>query len=237
MILEKFNKLIKQLSYDLQRPGELDEDIEIECRVERLCIMLTNLELLYPNARSLVSQLLDSTKSILGILRSENADCEKKCFQISINHLCTGKPGAPKLNTSLNMLMYYLGSGFTIPDVSAMLNVSCSTLKRRMKKYGIRKSNFYSLMKDDKLHKVIVSILKDFPNSGYKIKKGFLLSRGHRMQENKTRESMRRVDPEGVMLRTLQLRPVLRRAYQVAGALSLWHIDGNHKLIGYFHIL
>ena len=237
MILEKFNELVKQLSYDLKRPGELDKYIEIECRVERLCIMLTNLELLYPNARSLVSQLLDSTKSILCILRSENADCEKKCFQISISHLCTGKPGAPKLKISLNMLMCYLESGFTIPDVSAMLNVSCSTLKRRMKEYGIRKSDFYSLMEDDKLDQVIVSILKDFPNSGYKKMKGFLLSRGHRIQENKIRESMRRVDPEGVLLRTLQSRPVLRRAYQVAGPLSLWHIDGNHKLIGYFHIL
>ena len=222
MILEKFNELVKQLSYDLKRPGELDKDIEIECRVERLCIMLINLELLYPNARSLVSQLLDSTKSILCILRSDNTDCEKKCFQISINHLCTGKPGAPKLNISLNMLMYYyLESGFTIPDISAMLNVSCSTLKRRMKEYGIRKSDFYSLMEDDKLDQVIVSILKDFPNSGYKKMKGFLLSRAHRIQENKIRESMRRVDPEGVLLRTLQSRPVLRRAYQVAGPLSL----------------
>ena len=178
--------------------------------------MLTNLELLYPNARSLVSQLLDSTKSILCILRSENTDCEKKCYQISINHLCTGKPGAPKLNISLNMLMYYLESGFTIPDISAMLNVSCSTLKRRMKEYGIRKSDFYSLMEDDKRDQVIVPILKDFPNSGYEKMKGFLLSRGHRIQENKIRESMRRVDPEGVLLRTLQSRPVLRRAYQVS---------------------
>ena len=190
--------------------------------------MLTNLELLYPHARSLVSQSLDSAKSIFGILKSENTDCEKKCFQISINHLCTGKPGAQKLNLSLNMLMYYLESGFTIPDVSAMLNVSCSTLKRRMKEYGIRKSDFYSLMKDNKLDQVIVSILKDFPNSGYKKMKGFLLSRGHRMQENKIRELMRRVDLEGVLLRI---------TYQVAGPLPWWHIDGKHKLIGYFHII
>ena len=82
-----------------------------------------------------------------------------------------------------------------------------------------------------------MSILKDFPNSGYKKMKGFSLSRGYRLQENKIRELMRLVDPEGVLLRTLQSRPVLRRAYQVAGPLSLWHIDGNHKLIGYFYIL
>ena len=67
--------------------------------------------------------------------------------------------------------------------------------------------------------------------------KGFLLSRGYRAQENKIRELERRVDPEGVLLRTLQSRTVLRSAYQVAEPLSLWHIDGNHKLIGYFYIL
>ena len=72
------NELVKQISYDLQRPGELDADIE--CQVERLCIMLTNLELLYPNARSLVSPLLDSTKSIFAILKSENTNFDKKMF-------------------------------------------------------------------------------------------------------------------------------------------------------------
>ena len=78
MILEKFNELVQQISYDLQRPVELDGDIE--CPVERLCIMLTNLELLYPNARSLVSPLLDSTKSIFGILKSGNTNFDKICF-------------------------------------------------------------------------------------------------------------------------------------------------------------
>ena len=45
------------------------------------------------------------------------------------------------------------------------------------------------------------------------------------------RESLRRVDPEAVMLRTLQSRPVLRQKYKVAGPLSLWCHDGDHKLI------
>ena len=44
---------------------------------------------------------------------------------------------------------------------------------------------------------------------------------------------MRRVNPEGVLLRALELNVVRRRSYQVQGPLSLWHIDGNHKLIRY----
>ena len=35
--------------------------------------------------------------------------------------------------------MHFSESGFTIRDASTMLNGSCSTLKRRMKEYGIRK--------------------------------------------------------------------------------------------------
>ena len=98
----------------LQRPGELDGDTEIECRLKRLYIMLINLELLCPKARSLVSPLLDSTKSILSILKSDNTNCDKKCFQISINHLINL---VHQNLTSLNMLMYYLEYVFTIPNV------------------------------------------------------------------------------------------------------------------------
>ena len=100
----------------LQRHGELDGNTEIECRLKRLYIMLINLELLCPKARSLVSPLLDSTKSILSILKSDNTNCDKKCFQISVNHLINL---VHQNLTSLNMLMYYLEYVLTIPNVSA----------------------------------------------------------------------------------------------------------------------
>ena len=58
-----------------------------------------------------------------------------------------------------------------------MLNVSCDTLKKRMKEYGIKKSDFVSLMEDDERDQVIVFILEDFLNSGYKKMKGaFIVS-------------------------------------------------------------
>lgn len=55
-----------------------------------------------------------------------------------------------------------------------------------------------------------------------------LLFVGRRVQE-----SMRRVDPQGVLMRSLQLNPRRRRKYTVPAPNSLWHIDGNHKLIRY----
>lgn len=49
------------------------------------------------------------------------------------------------------------------------------------------------------------------------------------MQLHRIRESLVRTDPVGIIER--QSRTVIRRKYQVHGPLSLWHIDGNHKLI------
>ena len=70
-----------------------------------------------------------------------------------------------------------------------------------------------------------------FPNCGYKRMTGLLLDAGHRIQQRRIRDCMRRVNPEGVFLRALELQATCRRKYQVSGPLALWHVDGNHKLI------
>ncbi|XP_033971364.1 uncharacterized protein LOC117470659 [Trematomus bernacchii] len=50
------------------------------------------------------------------------------------------------------------------------------------------------------------------------------------IQRRRVRDSMRRIDPEAAALRAMSQR-LHRRAYRVAGPNSLWHLDGNHKLI------
>ncbi|KAA0701572.1 hypothetical protein E1301_Tti022885 [Triplophysa tibetana] len=42
---------------------------------------------------------------------------------------------------------------------------------------------------------------------------------------------IRHIDPVGTVLRSLDLQLTQRRPYSVPGPLSLWHIDGNHKLV------
>ena len=65
--------------------------------------------------------------------------------------------------------------------------------------------------------------------------KGFLSQRGYTVQQERVRESMRRVDPEEVLLRGLQMRIIDRRHYRVPGNQCLfvsYTVDGNHKLTG-----
>ncbi|XP_060754200.1 uncharacterized protein LOC132864798 isoform X2 [Neoarius graeffei] len=89
-----------------------------------------------------------------------------------------------------------------------------------------RKQDLYSTVDDAELDRMVIEIHRRHPNTGYKLMRGHLNARGSRVLE-----SLRRVNAEGVHMRRLRLRVSRRRQYSVPGPNSLWHIDGNHKLI------
>ncbi|KAK0145956.1 hypothetical protein N1851_015113 [Merluccius polli] len=91
--------------------------------------------------------------------------------------------------------------------------------------------NLLTPIEDNSLDETVTQILQQHPMSGYRMMVGHLNAQGIRIQRQRVQESMRRVDPGGVLMRTLQLNPRRRRKYSVRAPNSLWHIDGNHKLI------
>ena len=105
------------------------------------------------------------------------------------------------------------------------------TVVRRLREFGLSCRAVYSLMSDEQLDTIMLSILAEFPETGYKRMTGFLKARGIVLQQSRIREAMRRVNPEGTLSRALRIQCLNRRSYQVASPLALWHIDGNHKLI------
>ena len=121
-------------------------------------------------------------------------------------------------------------NGFTGPQMASIIEVSLSTVRRRMAEYGLTVSSEYAYLSDDVLDQLVMQMKHEFPTCGNKQVNGHLLSHGYRVQQLRVREAMRRVDPEGSVMR--QLRTLNRRHYRVPAPGSLWHIDGNHKLIG-----
>ena len=71
--------------------------------------------------------------------------------------------------------------------------------------------------------------MSDFPNAGQKALAGHLNTLGYRIQRFLIRESLYRTHPFGVECRRRCL--LHHRKYDAHGPNSLWHIDGNHKLI------
>ena len=104
-----------------------------------------------------------------------------------------------------------------------------------MNEYGFSVTALYSTITDHELDSIVSQIKHEFPNSGYRLMHGNLLSRGIRLQQMRIRESLLRVDPEGVAIRWGSA--LERRKYTIFSPLSLWHLDGYHKLIRYAQLL
>ena len=112
-------------------------------------------------------------------------------------------------------------------DIGRLLQVSLSTVRRRLRDYGIDTSRPFSDLCDE--------IRKDNPRCGYRVMLGHLRARGYRVPQLRVRQMMQKEDPEGTVTRWMNT--VKSRVYSVSGPNALWHIDGNHKLIRYLVIL
>ena len=80
-----------------------------------------------------------------------------------------------------------------------------------MSEYGLYVTSEYSTISDDVLNQLIMRIKQEFPTCGNKQMLGHLVSRGYRVQQVRVREAMRRVDPEGSIMR--RLSSLNRRQY------------------------
>src|SRR5262249_30195352 len=81
---------------------------------------------------------------------------------------------------------------------------------------------------DSEHDRLISEVLESFPAYGHCMLKGSLLSRGHRVPDHRIRDSYIRV--HGVT-QIFGDRGLHRKIYNVPGANSLWHHDGQHGLI------
>lgn len=142
-----------------------------------------------------------------------------------------GTPGRPSFYIPREQLVYLLENRFSCPQIAEILGVSLRTVRRRMTEYGLTSRMFYTNISDQQLDEIVREIQHAFPTCGNTQMQGHLISRGIRVQQHRIRESQRRIDPAGSVLR--QLRIIGRRRYHVSGPGALWHIDGNHKLIRY----
>ncbi len=163
--------------------------------------------------------------------------CIGRSFETRIStatvQIFSGSPGRPKFNIPYEQLNFLVERGFTTVKMAELLGVSVRTIERRFHDFGLSVRATYTEITDVQLDETVRGIMLILPNTGYKRMSGYLRSRGIRIQQKRVREAMRRVDPEGTILRALEMNVIQRRVYSVPSPLALWHIDGNHKLIRY----
>ena len=137
--------------------------------------------------------------------------------------------GRPRYAISRDQLQFLVENHFTVPQISHILGISSRTVERRLSENRISIQASYANLTDAELNRLVEDIQSEYPSCGNRQMKGHLLSRGFRVQQHRIREAQRTIDPEGSIMR--RLRVINRRNYSVPGPRSLWHIDGNHKLI------
>ena len=94
-------------------------------------------------------------------------------------------------------LQIYIENGFIVPQIATMLSVS---KRRGLWKFGLSINQSYSNLTDNELDLKIKNLISKFPNCGYGRMNGFLLEASIWIQEKGIQQSMRQVDPNGVLL-------------------------------------
>ena len=80
--------------------------------------------------------------------------------------------GRPKFDISQEQLQHLLQLHFSCPKIPYLLGVSLSTVRRRMKEYGLSVSALYPEISDVELDRLINEIRGSFPNCGYRMMDG-----------------------------------------------------------------
>lgn len=118
---------------------------------------------------------------------------------------------------------------FTWSKIAEILNISRSTLYRRLENEGISQELYYTPISDHDLDQQLVVIKQQHPNDGEILLNGHLVGRKIIVPRSRLRASIHRVDPENTAIR--RSVTVRRRVYYAEGPNAVWHVDGHHKLI------
>ena len=132
-----------------------------------------------------------------------------------------GSIGRPRILINVELVDMLRSAGFSWEEVSGALQVSRTTLWRRLTELNISVNKFTDIS-DSELDENVSLLQSQYPKCGQVMLRALLQQRGIFVQRYRVRESARRVDPLGTQMRWQQV--VQRRKYSVPKANSLWHI-------------
>lgn len=140
--------------------------------------------------------------------------------------------GGYVLDINIEALQQLTAIGFTDQEIADHLGCSRRTVyRRRQAVQPMNKRQAKHLASEDILRQAITNhqAEHDGPMLGYRTIQGHLNSQGILVTREQVRELNRELNPGSTALRRAVLRT--RRVYKVPFPNSLWHIDGQHKLI------
>ena len=239
MAVSWINRSLKDINNDLSifldgRLLDLDTAEGYKWRLEMLSRELLALQLegeLNESECIAVEYLLKAYSAMIDIVEKlQNMRYQQSTERSpTVSIVCDGSVGRPRFELSKAQLESLLEEGFSVPDISSILGVSVSTVRRRMNEFGLSVRQMYTNIAPQNLQQIIGEVQSSHLYWGNRMMYGYLKSIGIRVPFHTVREIQAQTDPEGSVMR--RLRFLNRRQYSVPGPQWLWHVDGNHKLI------
>lgn len=134
--------------------------------------------------------------------------------------------GRPSLHIDLEKVEDMRNIGMSMKKISETLGISRSTLYRTLEDSDLIG---FTEISDHDLDELVIRYKQNHPHDGERMLIGYLRSQNVHLPRSQIRECIHRVDPSGVRARSMKV--IQRRSYYVKGPNSVWHMDGNHKLI------
>ncbi|KAA0706662.1 hypothetical protein E1301_Tti014012 [Triplophysa tibetana] len=174
-----------------------------------------------------MDNLIRSLTDLRAVLR-QYVEVREEAY--TVPRICSGPRGRPKIMVSRQQLEFLMTQGFTIKRMARLLGCSASFLYKRTKALGmpIRNSRSSSLT-DEELEQHIQRLHNLYPRSGSEIMRALLRAEGLLVTRQRVRLTLANIDPAAAARRWSSA--VARRTYYVPYPNSLWHIDGNMRLI------
>lgn len=154
----------------------------------------------YTEARE-VEDLIDLCNTLLHPLEAYLA-APPPPARTGVETQTTGRRGRPsyKLDVHRAQELHHLGNSWK--DVASALGVDRKTLYNHLRASGLASSRpEHTDISDDNLDTLVMEISQSHPFSGIAIIDGHLKGRGFFVPRERIQESLRRVDPMGVLLR------------------------------------
>lgn len=141
----------------------------------------------------------------------------------------SGSAGRPRYVISAQQLQFLRDLHFSWTKIAKILGVSRKTIDQRRQELGMSLELSWSSISDYDLKQIMCDIQTLTSGIGQTRMLGALRSRGLKIQRWRVRQCLREIDPVGTVLRWRQV--IQSRSYHVRSPNSLWHLDGNHKML------
>ena len=199
----------------------------IQIKLEYLIVALQQVLPLVSINSAVLNEILGNIRLLHGQwIRRDSSNCTNLAvYSVTSPEVSrSGSVGRPRYLISEEVLLHLRSSGFTWNKIAQMLLVSRWTLRRRIVECGLEEVTGFSMISDAQLDDLVERFMSDHGTLvGYSLVSGHLRSMGLRVERNRIRESIGRVDPRNSRIRWAVV--ISRRAY------SVWQVQTAYGIL------